>query len=230
MMGLSSISEPLAPLLTRLRGCRICLDGPLRGSPLPHEPRPILQAGPAARLCIASQAPGARAHRSGIPFQDPSGTRLRDWLALDEPTFYDSRRVAIVPMGCCFPGHDALGGDLPPRRECAEAWRRPLLAALPALELILLVGAQAQAWHLGREARAGLTATVERWREILAGPARPRLLPLPHPSWRNSSWLKRHGWFEAELLPVLRAEVAALTSEGRVDRPTGRRDAGVLAA
>jgi uracil-DNA glycosylase len=136
--------------------------------------------------------------------------RLRDWLGLDEPRFYDPERVAIVPMGACFPGLDRLGGDLPPRRECAPVWRRPFLDALPRLDLILTIGLYAQAWHLGPEAKGGLTGTVMRWRDILAAERRPRILPLPHPSWRNSGWLKRHPWFEAELLPVLRTEVAAL--------------------
>ncbi|GJD49480.1 hypothetical protein OPKNFCMD_2211 [Methylobacterium crusticola] len=192
-----------------VRACRLCREAPRHGPPLPVEPRPILQGSAAARLCIASQAPGNRAFRSGVPFQDPSGRRLRDWLGLDEPAFYDAGRVAIVPMGACFPGHDAKGGDLPPRRECAETWRAPLLAGLPALELILLIGQYSQAWHLGRRP-GGLTATVAGWRAILAEPRRPRLLPLPHPSWRNTAWLKAHPWFEGELLPVLREEVARI--------------------
>ena len=152
-----------------------------------------------------------------MPFLDPSGVRLRGWLGLDEAAFYDSRRVAIIPMGSCFPGYDRHGGDLPPRRECAAAWREPLLAALPALDLILVIGLYAQSWHLGAAARAGLTDTVARWREILEGDRRPRILPLPHPSWRNNGWLKRHPWFEAELLPVLRVEIAtvmAISVEG----------------
>ncbi|ACA17016.1 uracil-DNA glycosylase superfamily [Methylobacterium sp. 4-46] len=193
-----------------LRACRLCRDAPRHGGPLPVEPRPIVQGSATARLCIASQAPGHRAFRSGRPFQDPSGRRLRAWLGLDEATFYDPARIAILPMGACFPGHDAAGGDLPPRRECAETWRARLLAGLPALDLVLVIGQYAQAWHLGR-APGGLTGTVARWRELFAEPRRPRVLPLPHPSWRNSGWLKRHPWFEAELLPVLRREVARLT-------------------
>ncbi|HEY8566424.1 MAG TPA: uracil-DNA glycosylase family protein [Beijerinckiaceae bacterium] len=203
--------DDLTPLLAELRACRVCRDTPRHGGPLPHEPRPIFQIASTARLCIASQAPGMRAHASGIPFQDPSGVRLRDWLGLDEPTFYDASRVAIVPMGACFPGYDAQGGDLPPRRECAPLFRERIFAQMPGLELILLIGSYAQAWHLGPEAKAGMTQTVLRWRETLASPRRPRVLPLPHPSWRNTSWLKKNPWFEAELLPVLRAEVAAVT-------------------
>jgi len=194
----------------RLRACRLCRDAPRYGRALPHEPRPILQGSPSARLCIASQAPGTRAHASGIPFADRSGVRLRQWLGLDEATFYDPSRVAIVPMGSCFPGQDDKGGDLPPRRECAETWRGPVFAGLPDLELVLLIGQYAQAWHLGEDFHDGLTATVKRWRAILSGPRRPRILPLPHPSWRNNGWLTKNPWFEAELLPVLRAELRSI--------------------
>ena len=190
-----------------LRACRLCRDAPVYGPPLPQEPRPIVQGRSSARLCIASQAPGNKADKSGIPFMDPSGIRLRDWLGLDEAAFYDASRLAIVPMGACFPGYDAKGGDRPPRRECAERWRAELFAGLPHLELILVIGQYAQAWHLGR-AKGGLTETVRNWRGVLDAPRRPRVLPLPHPSWRNSGWLKANPWFEAELLPVLRAEVA----------------------
>jgi uracil-DNA glycosylase len=197
-------------LAARLRTCRICRDDPHYGPALGHEPNPVLQGSVTARLCIASQAPGTRAHASGIPFQDASGKRLREWLGLDETAFYDAGRIAIVPMGSCFPGQDAKGGDLPPRRECAEIWRGPLFRALPRLELVLLIGQYAQSWHLGRDFQGGLTATVERWRHLLAEPRSPRVLPLPHPSWRNNGWLRKHPWFEAELLPVLRAEVRTM--------------------
>ncbi|GJD92213.1 hypothetical protein BHAOGJBA_5766 [Methylobacterium hispanicum] len=199
--------DTFATTATRLRACRICRDAPLYGPPLPQEPRPIVQGSGTARLCIASQAPGTRANRTGKPFTDPSGVRLRAWLGLDEAAFYDAARVAIVPMGSCFPGLDAKGGDRPPRRECAERWRAELFEGLPDLELILVIGQYAQGWHLGRMP-GGLTATVRGWRAILGRPGRPRVLPLPHPSWRNNGWLKREPWFEAELLPVLRAEVA----------------------
>ncbi|CAO4163245.1 uracil-DNA glycosylase family protein [Methylorubrum populi] len=192
----------------RLRACRLCRDAPRFGAALPHEPRPVVQGSAEARLLIASQAPGNRAHRSGIPFSDPSGIRLRAWLGLSEAAFYDPSRVAILPMGACFPGLDAKGGDRPPRRECAPTWRAELLAGLPRLDLVLVIGQYAQAWHLG-PSRGGLTETVARWREILAASTRPRVLPLPHPSWRNNGWLRTNPWFEAELLPVLRAEVAA---------------------
>ena len=193
-----------------LRACRICRDTPRYGTALPHEPRPIVQGSASARLCIASQAPGTRAHASGIPFDDRSGTRLREWLGLDRSTFYDASKVAIAPMGSCFPGQDAKGGDLSPRRECAEAWRQPLFRALPHLDLVLLIGQYAQAWHLGDDYRHGLTQTVRRWREILSSPQNPRILPLPHPSWRNNGWLKTNSWFEEELLPVLRSEIRSM--------------------
>ncbi|MFL5161662.1 MAG: uracil-DNA glycosylase family protein [Microvirga sp.] len=202
-------------LATQLRACRICRDAPRYGTALPHEPRPIIQGSPTARLCIASQAPGTRAHASGIPFDDRSGTRLRNWLGIDKATFYDSSEVAIVPMGSCFPGHDSKGGDLGPRRECAEAWRQPLFEALPDLDLVLLIGQYAQSWHLGDDYRDGLTQTVRRWRDLLGNPQKPRILPLPHPSWRNNGWLKKNPWFEAELLPVLQAEIHTLLRQDK---------------
>ncbi|WP_324133424.1 uracil-DNA glycosylase family protein [Bosea sp. (in: a-proteobacteria)] len=203
-------SDGLEALLAELRACRICRDAPSRGPPLPHEPRPVIQASATARLCIAGQAPGTRVHASGLPFTDPSGVRLRGWLGLDEGRFYDAAKVAIVPMGHCFPGLDAKGGDRPPRAECAPAWRARVFAGLPAVELVLAIGRYAQLWHL-REAAAGtLSETVADWRAIWARPDRPRILPLPHPSWRNNAWLRRHPWFEAELVPVLRQEVARL--------------------
>lgn len=199
----------LTQTLAELRTCRVCRDAPCYGSPLPHEPRPVIQAGVMARLCIAGQAPGTRVHASGRPFTDPSGVRLRDWLGLDEAAFYDPARVAIIPMGHCFPGLDAKGGDLPPRRECAGIWRARLFADLPRIELVLAIGQYAQAWHLAAADRAGgMTETVRRWRELLARPGQSRILPLPHPSWRNSGWLKANPWFQAELLPVLKSEVA----------------------
>lgn len=154
---------------------------------------------------IAGQAPGARVHASGVPFDDPSGDRLREWLGLDRATFYDRSRLAIVPMAFCFPGYDAKGSDLPPPRICAETWREDLMSAMPQVELTLLIGQYAQAWHMGRERKKTLTETVRAWRDY--GPA---MLPLPHPSWRNTGWLKKNPWFAEEILPWLRAEVARL--------------------
>jgi uracil-DNA glycosylase len=202
--------DGLEALLAELRACRVCRDAPLRGRPLPHEPRPVIQASATARLCIAGQAPGTRVHASGQPFTDPSGVRLRGWLGLDESRFYDAAKVAIVPMGHCFPGLDAKGGDRPPRSECAPVWRERVFAALPAVELVLAIGRYAQLWHLREVAAGTLSETVADWRTIWARPDRPRILPLPHPSWRNNAWLRRNPWFEAELVPVLREEVARL--------------------
>lgn len=199
----------LAALLTQIEDCRLCIEAP-RGKPLPHPPRPVLRPSSSARLAICSQAPGVRVHASGRPFTDPSGDRLRAWLGVTEEEFYDQARVAIVPMGFCFPGHDAHGGDLPPRRECAARWHAPLFATMPQLQLVLLVGSYAQRWHRPAETRAGMTETVRNWRQMLDAPRCPRMLPLPHPSWRNNAWIRANPWFESELLPVLRREVRAL--------------------
>lgn len=206
--------ETLEALAARMRACRICRDAPL-AAPLPHEPRPVFVASPKARIVIASQAPGARAHASGVPFMDPSGVRLREWFSVSVEEFYQPDNFIIAPMGMCFPGHDAAGGDLSPRRECAPAWRVPFLALMPQVDLILLVGLHAQGWHLERARKRSLTETVAAWREYFeAGNKGPRLLPLPHPSWRNSAWLKRNPFFENELLPVLRKEIQARLFRG----------------
>ena len=198
----------LARLLGDVRRCRVCRDAP-RGRRLPHEPRPVLRPSATARLCICSQAPGVRVHASGIPFSDPSGDRLRGWLGLTRDEFYDTTRIAIVPMGFCFPGHAADGGDLPPRRECAPLWQERVFAAMPRLELILLVGGHAQRWHL-REAGGTTTETVGRWRELLRATQIPRRVVLPHPSWRNNRWLADNPWFTRDMLPDLRREVRRL--------------------
>ena len=198
------MSEPLAPLLREIRACRICIDAPLK-TPLPHEPRPVLQVSKSARLAIFGQAPGNLVHQSGRPFTDPSGDRLRAWMGVSDKEFYDQKRIAIIPMGFCFPGYDGKGGDLPPRKECAAAWRARLMAALPNLETAILVGGYAQKWHLGATAKKSLTETVAAWRD-----AAPRYFPTPHPSWRNNAWLKKNPWFEAETLPALRRRVRAL--------------------
>ena len=203
------MSSQLDRLLAEIRACRACVDTP-RGRPLPHEPRPVLRVSPSARLAVTGQAPGTRVHASGLPFNDPSGVRLREWMGVSEAEFYDTQRISIVPMGFCFPGLDATGGDLPPRRECAALWRARLLALLPRLELVLLVGSYAQRWHLPEAAAAGMTATVADWRAILDRPSRPRILPMPHPSWRNNAWLTANPWFERELLPRLRREIRNL--------------------
>lgn len=170
---------------------------------MPNTPNPVFQVSATARILVASQAPGNLAHRSGKPFDDPSGRRLRAWMGLCEAEFYDASRVAIVPMGFCFPGHDAKGGDLPPMKRCAPAWREALLSRLTQLETVLLVGGHAQKWHLGRRAGRTLAETVANWRPLAA----EGVFPTPHPSWRNNAWLKRHPWFERDLLPALQASV-----------------------
>lgn len=187
-------------LLASIRACRFCALTPT-GAPLAHQPRPVLQASPAARLAIFSQAPGIRVHESGRPFTDASGDRLRDWLGIGPEIFYDEKKVAIVPMGFCFPGYDEKGGDKPPRKECAPLWRARIMAGLPNIRTAILVGSYSQAWHLGERA-SSLTQTVERWRDFA-----PDYFPTPHPSWRNNGWLRKHPWFEAELLPALREAV-----------------------
>ncbi len=229
-VGAGPEEETLEALSAALRACRICVERP-RAKPLPHAPNPIFRVSRTARLCIASQAAGTRAHASSTPFDDASGDRLRSWLGVTRAEFYDASRVAIVPMGFCFPGQDAKGGDLPPRRECAPAWRARLFAAMPQIELVLAVGQYAQAWHIGAARKASLTETVLAWREIIAGERRPQVLPLPHPSWRNQGWLKRNPWFEAELLPYLRAAVRRMldaTPEESCSAPARRSASGRL--
>ena len=196
-------------LLSNIRACRICVDAP-EGKPLAHEPRPVFRVSPTARLAVCSQAPGARVHKSGVPFTDASGDRLRNWMGVSAQEFYDESRVAIIPMGFCFPGQDANGADLPPRSECAKTWHRSLFARLRQIQLVLAVGCYSQRWHLGDAAGSTLQETMLDWRKHFRRKMRPRVLPLPHPSWRNNAWLKRNPWFEEDLLPVLRREVRKL--------------------
>ena len=191
-----------ADLRAEIEGCRLCA-ARFAATATAHDPRPVVWFRPSARLLIAGQAPGARVHASGRPFTDPSGDRLRDWTGLTEAEFYDLSRVAVVPMAFCFPGYDAKGADLPPPPICAQTWRAGVMAALPGLRLRLLVGGAAIRWHLGL---GNVTAAVADWRAHAAG----GIFPLPHPSWRNTAWLKRHPWFEAELVPELRARVRAV--------------------
>ncbi len=202
----------LEPLLQKIRRCRVCRDSPEFGQPLSHEPRPVCVASDTAGILIAGQAPGTRVHASGIPFDDPSGDRLRTWMNVDRDTFYDASKIAIVPMGFCFPGLDAKGGDLPPRKECAPLWRDQLLQALPGIRLTLVIGQYAQAYHLGKQREKNLTATVANWRSIRANNNQSVIYALPHPSWRNSGWLKKNPWFETELLPELRRDIADIIS------------------
>ena len=198
-------TNDLDELVNEVLLCRICLDKP-SGKPLPHLPRPVLQVSASARILIAGQAPGTRVHASGRPFTDPSGERLRQWLGVTSDIFYDRQRMAILPMGFCFPGLSAAGADLPPRAECANAWRARLLALMPQVELIIGLGAYALKWHLGSHYQGSLHQAVLAWRDGLA--MTPRIIALPHPSWRNNGWLKRNPWFETELLPELKEAVA----------------------
>lgn len=197
-------TSPTAPglraLLVAVRDCRAC------EAHLPFGPRPVLQAGTSARILVVGQAPGARVHASGIPWDDPSGERLREWTGLGNARFYDASQTAIVPMGFCYPGRGA-SGDLPPRRECAPLWLDRLLARLPDIELTLLIGLHAQRHFLGRRRKGSLTDTVKAWREFA-----PDCLPLPHPSARNTPWFQRNPWFERDLLPALKQRIAAITS------------------
>lgn len=211
-------SGGLDALLARIRACRRCVEDPM-GLPLPHAPRPVVRASATARILIAGQAPGTRVHASGMPFTDPSGDRLRAWMGVGSDLFYDERRIAIIPMGFCFPGLDAKGADLPPRRECVRTWHDELFATLPPFHLVLAVGRPAQHYHLrrlglGAYLAGSLRDTVAGWRDVrAAGLALPRpvcVYPLPHPSWRNTGWLKRNPFFEADVLPRLRDDLARI--------------------
>jgi len=193
------LAANLQVLLEEIRQCRTC------EADLPLGPRPVLRAQPTARLLIIGQAPGTRVHETGIPWNDRSGDRLRDWLAVDRETFYDEDRIAIMPMGFYYPGRDSRGGDNPPRPECAPAWHDQVLAALPGIELTLLVGAYAQKRYLGKRRGKTLGETVHSWQDYL-----PEFIPTPHPSWRTNHWQKKNPWFEANLLPELRHLVRSL--------------------
>ncbi|WP_051091238.1 uracil-DNA glycosylase family protein [Methylopila sp. M107] len=216
-------------MLERIRACSICRDTHRR-APLPHQPRPVLRARASARIAICGQAPGVRVHASGAPFTDPSGVRLRAWLGTDDAEFYDDSRIAIVPMGFCFPGLTKDGADRPARSECAPAWRDQVFSDLPHIELVFAVGRPAQLWHLGRDARPSMTETVADWRRTLARAETPVVAPMPHPSWRNNAWLKRNPWFEQDALPVYRRLVRAALDD-RFDEAWDqfRRDCDVAA-
>jgi uracil-DNA glycosylase len=190
----------LPRLLKEVRACTICT------AHLPHGPRPVLQADTRARILIAGQAPGSKVHASGVPFDDASGERLRQWMGVSREQFYDPQLVAILPMGFCYPG-TGKSGDLPPRHECAPQWRARLLRAMPHIELTLVIGQYAMAWHLPDAATSNLTETVRAWREHGAA-----VLPLPHPSPRNNIWLKANPWFALDVVPALQARVHALIS------------------
>ncbi len=208
MTGLQSpgADRALDLLVGEVRACRICAEH------LPHGCRPVLQVHSGARILIAGQAPGRKVHERGIPFDDASGDRLRQWMGVDRDTFYDAETIAILPMGFCYPGR-GRSGDLPPRAECAAAWRDRLLAHLPRVELTMLIGQHAQNWHLGERRKSTLTETALAWRDHW-----PRVVPLPHPSPRNNIWLKRNAWFECDLLPRLQARVHDIVKSGQPGR------------
>lgn len=197
--SMSESTDTLKSLLRDVRRCTLCHD-------LPLGPKPLLQCKRSARILIAGQAPGKRTHQAGIPFDDVSGNRLRDWLGVDRDTFYDASRIAILPIGFCYPG-TGKSGDLPPRKECAPAWREQLLEQLPEVKLTILIGMYAQRWHLGASGERTLTANVINWQSHW-----PTMMPLPHPSPRNTAWLARHPFVEKEMLPALRKRVAELTN------------------
>jgi len=205
-------ADGLEDLRAAIAACRICRDAPARGPDdrLPHEPRPVAVISSSARILISGQAPGLRVHESGLPFNDASGDRLRQWLGVTREQFYDPHLFAIVPMGFCFPGYDAHGSDLPPRRECAPRWRQEVMDAMPQIELVLAIGQYAQSWHLGDRRAATMTETVRNWRAHLGSNIGPPVLALPHPSWRNTGWLKKNPWFAEDVLPVLQERVSKL--------------------
>ncbi|MBC8717585.1 uracil-DNA glycosylase family protein [Ochrobactrum sp. Marseille-Q0166] len=199
-----------------IQTCRICRDMPLFLPPLPHEPNPVCIISNTPRIAICGQAPGIRVHNTSLPFNDPSGDRLRHWLGTTREEFYDPALFAIVPMGFCFPGYDKHGGDLPPRRECRQTWHDRVFASMPQLEFILVVGQYAMAYHLPQSRKTNLTETVRNWRSFMesTNAAGRTVLPLPHPSWRNSGWLKRNPWFDAEVVPALQKRVRKLINTG----------------
>ena len=195
------MSKGLNSLLREIKDCRLCEEHLALG------PRPVLQAHPKASILIVGQAPGRKVHDTGIPFNDPSGVRLRSWLGIDEKIFYDAKKIALLPMGFCYPG-TGKSGDLPPRPECAEAWREKLLARLPNIHLTLIIGQYAQKYHLGKQQKKTLTETVKTWRHYW----KDGVIPLPHPSPRNNIWLRKNAWFEKDVLPTLKARVQALVN------------------
>jgi uracil-DNA glycosylase len=203
------VLSDLDHLFSRIRACTLCADQ------LPNPPKPVVRGSEQARILIVGQAPGRRVHETGIPFNDPSGDRLREWMGISRDTFYDETRIALLPMGFCYPG-SGKSGDLPPRPECAATWRAPLMQALPNIQLTLLVGQYAIAWHLyrGRKRPPTLTETVRNWRSYW-----PSALPMPHPSPRNNLWLRRNPWFEQEVVPQLKKRTASLLKDPTPDGP-----------
>ena len=186
-----------------LKSCSLCSDR-FANTVTAHAPRPVFQGTSSARILLAGQAPGIRVHKSGRPFTDPSGDRLRKWMGVENAVFYDPERIAILPMAFCFPGYDAKGSDLSTPAICADVWRNKVLSQFPNISLTLAIGSYAQKWHL--KTRKNVTTVMQSWKEFL-----PEALPLPHPSWRNNAWLKKNPWFETELVPVLRDKIQEFT-------------------
>ena len=193
------MSDRLRTLEKEIRACTLCT------ADMERAPRPVLTVSPTATILVAGQAPGNLAMESGKPFSDPSGVRLRDWMGVEDEVFYDASKIAIVPMGFCFPGYDKNGGDIPPMKRCAQTWHSDLMAAMPNIKLKLLVGGYAQKWHLGKKMQRNLTETVKQWPTY----ASEGLFTLPHPSWRNTGWIKKHPWFETETLPALKSAISS---------------------
>jgi uracil-DNA glycosylase len=193
------MTDTIETIFRDIRACTHC------AADLPMGPRPVVRGTASARVCIIGQAPGVRVHRSGVPWDDPSGKRLRGWLEVDDEIFYDEDRFAIIPVGFCYPGTMANSGDYPPRKECAPLWHAPVLDALKNVELTLLVGSYAQAYYLGKDRKKTMTETVRSWRDY-----GPDILLTPHPSWRTTGWQKKNPWFDEEILPELRRKVKAL--------------------
>ncbi len=193
-----SNSDEFDRVCAQVRGCSLCI------SELPFGPRPVFQVHPDAKILIAGQAPGSKVHASGIPFDDASGERLRDWMGVDKEAFYNEQKIAILPLGFCYPG-TGKSGDLPPRRECADTWRNQLLGLMPNIEMTLAIGKYAQDWHMPNNTKRNLTETVKSWRSF-----QPDVLPMPHPSPRNNRWLKNNPWFESQVLPTLKTRIDAL--------------------
>ncbi|MCB1368688.1 MAG: uracil-DNA glycosylase family protein [Rhodobacteraceae bacterium] len=203
--------DDLKSLEREITACRLCADR-FAATATGHAPRPVCWLHRDAPILIAGQAPGRRVHESGVPFDDRSGDRLRDWMGIDRAIFYDRARISVLPMAFCFPGYNASGADLPPPPICAATWRTRVMQTLGEPALLLLVGLHAQKWHFGK-GNGNLTGKVANWRDHA-----PDIFPLPHPSWRNTGWLKKNPWFEAELLPALKARVAETLAQGQASR------------
>ena len=203
--------DEIDELEKEISACRICYDKPLFLPPLPHEPHPVAYLSATARIVIAGQAPGLRVHKTGIPFNDPSGDRLRQWLGVGRECFYDKSKFAIIPMGFCFPGYSKTKSDLPPRKECRLIWHKRVFKQMPQIKLVIAIGGYAQKYHISNLQEKSVTDTVKNWKNILSKlqPGGYYVLPLPHPSWRNTHWIKKNAWFESELLPVLKSLVSS---------------------